>query len=299
MAKVLCLGVATLDHVFLVKSLSAQPTKLRAFDYARVGGGMAATAAVAVARLGGSAEFWGMLAEDERGREIVADLEAEGVKCGFIARGARVSPASAILVDEVGERMVCGYSDREAFEHDAELPLERVAQCDAVLADPRWRPAALKLFAAARERGIPSVLDADISPREILRELATVASHPVFSESGLEILAEGHSIEQRLEAVGRLVSGTVGVTLGPGGSLWWIDGRIERVAAPEIKAIDTLGAGDVFHGAFALALAEGKPVLEAARFATAAAALKCLRFGGRLGAPRRSELEAYLAKARS
>jgi len=299
MAKVLCLGVATLDHVFLVKSLSAQPTKLRAFDYARVGGGMAATAAVAVARLGGNAEFWGMLAEDDRGREIVADLEAEGVTCSFIARGAKVSPASAILVDQVGERMVCGYSDRAAFEHDVELPLERVAQCDAVLCDPRWRPAALKLFSAARERGIPSVLDADISSRETLQELASAASHPVFSESGLEILAEGHSIEQRLEAVARLVSGTVGVTLGPRGSLWWIDGKIERVAAPDIKAIDTLGAGDVFHGSFALALAEGRPVLEAARFATAAAALKCLRFGGRLGAPRRADLEAYLAKAQT
>lgn len=141
------------------------------------------------------------------------------------------------------------------------------------------------------------MLDADIAQREFLQELAAAASHPVFSESGLEILAEGDTIERRLEAVSRLVSGTMGVTLGPRGSLWWLDGRIAHIPAPAIKAVDTLGAGDVFHGAFALALAEGKPVLDAAHFASAAAALKCLHFGGRLGAPRRAELEAYLAGA--
>ncbi|MDR0440933.1 MAG: PfkB family carbohydrate kinase, partial [Candidatus Accumulibacter sp.] len=62
-----------------------------------------------------------------------------------------------------------------------------------------------------------------------------------------------------------------------------------------VKVVDTLAAGDVFHGAFALALVEGKNIEDAARFACAAASLKCTRFGGRLGCPTRAEVEEFLA----
>ena len=61
-----------------------------------------------------------------------------------------------------------------------------------------------------------------------------------------------------------------------------------------IKAVDTLGAGDVFHGAFALALVERQTIAAALRFAAAAAGLKCTRFGGSTAAPRRAEVEALL-----
>ena len=67
------------------------------------------------------------------------------------------------------------------------------------------------------------------------------------------------------------------------------------MSAFPIQPIDTLAAGDVFHGAFALALAEGRGETEAMRFAAAAAAIKCTRFGGITGAPGRAEAEAFLA----
>ena len=78
--------------------------------------------------------------------------------------------------------------------------------------------------------------------------------------------------------------------------LWWHDGTgVHHQDAYPIKAIDTLGAGDVFHGACVLALAEGAPFKEALRFSAAAAALKCSRFGGIAGAPNRAETEIFLA----
>ncbi len=91
-------------------------------------------------------------------------------------------------------------------------------------------------------------------------------------------------------------SALVGVTLGPGGFLWRDGDQERRQPAPAISVVDTLAAGDVWHGAFALALGEGRDVAAAARFANAAAALKCTRFGGRQGAPSRAEVEALLAR---
>ncbi len=76
----------------------------------------------------------------------------------------------------------------------------------------------------------------------------------------------------------------------------WRDGTaLRRSPAFPVKAVDTLGAGDVFHGAFALALAEGRDAPAAMRFGSAAAALKCSRLGGSTGAPTRAEVEAFMA----
>jgi sulfofructose kinase len=86
----------------------------------------------------------------------------------------------------------------------------------------------------------------------------------------------------------------VGATCGAAGYAWVEGGAVRRVGAPAVEVIDTLAAGDVFHGAFALALAESQPVEAAARFACHAASLKCTRFGGRLGCPTRAEVEASL-----
>ena len=85
-----------------------------------------------------------------------------------------------------------------------------------------------------------------------------------------------------------------GVTRGEQGTTMLVDGALHHVPAVPVQVVDTLGAGDIFHGAYALALAEGKPVLAAARFASAAAAVKCSRPGGREGSPTRSEVEELL-----
>jgi sugar/nucleoside kinase (ribokinase family) len=85
------------------------------------------------------------------------------------------------------------------------------------------------------------------------------------------------------------------VTAGAEGSSWIADGAASHVPAPAVVAVDTLAAGDVFHGAYALALAEGRAIRDAARFASCAAAIKCSRPGGRDGAPTRAEVDARLA----
>ena len=81
--------------------------------------------------------------------------------------------------------------------------------------------------------------------------------------------------------------------------MWRADGRLEHLPAFAVRTIDTLGAGDVFHGAFTLALAEGLIERDALRWASAAAAVKCTRFGGIAGAPIRAEVEAFIAGQKS
>jgi sulfofructose kinase len=124
-------------------------------------------------------------------------------------------------------------------------------------------------------------------------DLARRATHTMFSEPGLAMVSGTAEPGAGLNRVAARVPGVVGVTLGPAGALWR-EGAVEhRLAAPAVRAVDTLAAGDIWHGAFTLALGEGRAIADAVRFANVAAAIKCTRYGGRSGAPSRAEVEAW------
>jgi sulfofructose kinase len=210
-----------------------------------------------------------------------------------VTPGAR-TPSSGVLVDAEGERILAVFPGA-GLPEDAPVPETLLDGAGAVLADPRWVGGAGRIFALAASRGLPRVLDADIAPRATLQALAAQADHILFSQRGLaEFGGEGDAATS-LAAAARVLRGTVAVTLGAGGSLWWREGRAVHLPAPRVAARDTTGCGDVFHGAYALALAEGRPIEDAARFATAAAALKAERGDGWAGMPGRAAVEALLA----
>lgn len=297
MIRILCVGMATIDHVFRLPVIPREPTKVRASEYVRISGGMAANAAVAVARLGGQVEFWGPVGSDANGDAILAELATEGVVVSGVQRVPQRSAVSAIMVDEAGERLVCGYSDPSIFDAEPELPLDRLAGFDVVLTDCRWWKAARQVLRAARKLGMPALFDGDIAPAEILAEVAPLASHPIFSEKGLVLATDGTAHDERLASIARQSGGFAGVTLGPRGFVWCEGDQIHRIGVPpDVKVIDTLAAGDVFHGAYAYALALRMTAGAAARFASATAALKCTRFGGRSGTPSHAEVDALLAR---
>jgi len=297
MTRILCLGMSALDAIYRVPAIPATPTKVLATGFIESGGGMAANASVGVARLGGQAHYWGRVGDDSLGDRIVADLAREGVDVSAVRRLPNcVSPSAAILIDTVGERLVCAYNDPRLDQDPGWLPLARIGEFAAVLADVRWPQGAAAVLDAARALGLPAVLDGDVGPPDALADLTRRASFAAFSEPGLERLVGEISVGMGLRHAAAATTAMVGVTLGPDGFLWLEDGREHRMPAPDIHAVDTLAAGDVWHGAFTLMLGEGRPVADAARFANAAAALKCTRFGGRAGAPTRPEVEALLAR---
>ena len=294
MAGVYCLGIATLDFVYKLDALPTRGEKYRARELAVVGGGCAAIASVAIARLGGRAWLATRLADDATGDAIRAELEREGVD----AAGSRVvpdlrSPTSAIFVDAQGERMVVSYSDPDMPEDADWLPEALPPEADAVLVDTRWGAGSLAALHLARQASKPGVLDGD---RQLPHpDLLTVASHIAFSAQALRDIAGEADPRQALLALTRRTDAWLAVTLGPDGVLFVDRGEIAHSPAFRVETVDTLGAGDVWHGAFALALAEGQDERAAIRFASAAAAIKCMRFGGRAGTPDRAELEAFLS----
>lgn len=291
---ILVCGLAVLDLVFRVDEIPVRPDKYPADDMVIVGGGCAANAAVAIVRLGGRATLIARVGDDLVGDVIVDGLEVEGVDCGFVQRhpGSR-SPVSAVLVDRTGERLVVNYRNRD-LPDDVMRAGETAARADAVLVDTRWPAVAIAALEAARRRGVPGVVDAEAP---IPFEVARAASHVVFSRSGLGEFTGLDRVEEALDTARRLVSGWVAVTLGADGTLVLDQGAPRLIPAPVVAVVDTLGAGDVWHGAFTLALAEGRPEVEAVRFANAAAALKCTGLGGRSATPDRSAVTALLSQS--
>jgi sulfofructose kinase len=296
MTSIVCLGIVARDLVFRVAQLPPQPGKLTAHGLQRVGGGMSGSSSVAVARLGGTVSFWGRLGDDPEGHALRAELQAHGVSVPAPAEPGTETPTAAVLVADNGERLLAVYRGRLNDSPDW-LPLAQLVSVQAVLADFRWPAGARALFAAARERGLPSVLDADMGDPDGVRSLLPGVQHAVFSEAGLAEAAGPGDVEQALRQVQALGPAVVGVTLGERGSMFLLDGVVHRIAAVPVAARDTNGAGDVFHGAYTLALAEGRRVLDAAHWASAAAALKCRNGTGWGASPTRAEVDAFIAAA--
>ncbi len=295
MPHVLCAGIATLDQVFRLEAMPARAEKYRASDLAITGGGTAANAAVAMARLGARVALCSTLGDDATGREIRAGLEREGVSTDLVrVRPGLRSPLSAILVDRAGERVIVSYADPDWLRDASGLPERLPDGIDATLGDTRWQTGSAHVFRLARAAGKPAILDGDRAPAEV-PELVDLATHVAFSLQGLRDLTGETQARRALQAFGPRPGTWIGVTDGARGAFWWEEGAIRHQPAFAVPVVDTLGAGDTWHGAFAVRVAEGAAEGEAARFASAAAALKCMRFGGRDGAPRREEVEAFLA----
>jgi sulfofructose kinase len=297
---ILCTGIAVLDEVFRVGEFPVADTKGDAVEFVSVGGGCAANASVAVARLGGRAQFAGPLGgppgKEAIGDRILAGLARERVDCAACVRVKGVpSSISAIVVNARGERTIVNHRDNRLA---AALPKnvdKLVASVDVVLADNRFPEFVLPICVAARERGIPVVLDADKPTRKSDR-LFTIASHVIFSAEGLRATAGVNDLSSALDIMGKRTRSFLAVTNGANDVLWR-DGRIVRsMRVFRINAVDTLAAGDVFHAGFALALAEGSEALQAMHFAAAAAAVKCTRFGGSAVVPSRPEVDAFLRR---
>jgi sulfofructose kinase len=294
--RMIAVGAICSATIFRVDSIPPPPAKVLATETCHLIDGMALAAACAFSKLGGSGSVWSRVGDDRLGVEAREMMLEEGLDVS----GLHVVPGSttshvAIIVDKHGDRIVIPFHDPHADASPDWLPLPSLAEVDMVHCETRWAEGAESALKAARAMNIPCMIDGDVAPSATLRRLIPLADYAVFSDAGLLVYAECTDINLALVKVGSEHPGHVGASCGPEGYRWYEDGRIRHVEAPTVDAVDTLGAGDVFHGAFGLAVLEGKSIGAAARFACAAASLKCTRFGGRLGCPTRSEVEALVA----
>lgn len=297
--RIVCVGHTAFDRVFMLDRVASPPAKLAARAYLEMGGGMAANAAVALAHLGAQAEFWGPAGDDAMADAMAADFVRHGVDCAGMRRVPGCSSShSVILVDNSGERLIVTMRGDVLRDTGDWLPMGRLAGTAALLADVRWPPGSLRALVAARTAGVPSVLDGDTGEREAMRALVAQVDYAVFSEPGFASFTDADAATGLKQALAMGARAAV-VTRGERGCEW-IDandpGRLRHTPAFPANAVDTTGAGDAFHGAFTLRIAEGATLQEAIVFASAAGALKVARRGAR-SVPSRSAVEALLRQA--
>ncbi len=294
MTKLLIAGVAVIDFVFQVDEMPRRPEKYRARGAEIIGGGGAANAAVTVARLGGDAMLATRLGDDAIADMILAELQRERVDCRLARRleGKR-SSFSSVFIDARGERQIVNFRDMGmSFDADWLTPT-LPARFDAALCDTRWPQGGPAILNAARKLGVPAVVDAEAPIHEAMDTLRA-GSHVAFSLQGLRDYCGHEDVERGLRQAAQETGAWVCVTDGENGVTFLASGAVGHVPAFAVEVVDTLAAGDVWHGAFALMLGEGMAEPEAIRIANAVAAIKCTRFGGRAGVPTRAEAEAFM-----
>ncbi len=267
-----------------------------AFD--EICGSNALNGAIGIVRLGGRASICGPMgdAEETSSRFIFDQMAHEGIETKhLIHMPGLVTPISAVMIDPTGERTIVTFRDPKLWQvklPDFDTLLD---DCAAILTESRCAEFCTELCAEAIRRGIPVIVDVDRAMS--LREgLLNASSHLVFSERAAAGDRRRHRRRPGAEEDCQTDAVVPGGNAGPEGTIWLDEkGEIQETPAFPVHTVDTLGAGDVFHGAFALAITEKQELRQALRFASAAAALKCTRFGGAFAAPQRAEVEELLS----
>jgi sulfofructose kinase len=300
--RILCIGIPVRDLTFRVEAVPARGSKANATHLAEICGGNALNAAIAMARLGGRVSFAGPLgdAREISSGFILERMEAEGIETTQIVRmPGLMTPVSAIMIEPSGERTLTIYRDPALSTVKLPDADALLADCRAVLVESRCATFATSLCAEARRRGIAVIVGVDRA-MSLQDSLLTVASHLLFASEQVQETAGIADDGAALKRLAALTPAFLAATRGPRGTIWLNEaGELEETPAFAVQAVDTLGAGDVFHGAFTLRLAEGGGVREALQFAAAAAALKCTRHGGGMASPQRIEVEKLLSMSQT
>ena len=282
---ILCIGNATWDRIFNVNEIPSEATKYFSTSYHEIGGGVAATAAVAIATLGANVSLLTRLGNDNVGRAIKEDLNKWGVDTSLLQQFNDTSSSNAVVhVDPAGERQITVHRDSNLPVNSDWITEELLENIDCILCDCTWSEGAEKLLTLANSKGIPSVIDADLGG-ETMAKLVSLGTDVAFSYPALCQMTGETDIEKALLAAQQNTNGTVYVTNGEHGCYWVEDNIVKHVSGYRVNVVDTTGAGDVFHGALAFAIAKKLKGENAVNFANAVAALKCTKPGGRAGIP--------------
>jgi len=289
------LGQCSLDYLSLVDVYPRINTKQEVLEWHEQGGGPVATALVALSRLGISCCFHGITGDDEAGRKIRQSLADEGIDVkGLVQRKDSSSQLAFIAVEKSsGSRTIFWRRHSGKVLQPEELAEDFLCGSSLLLIDGLMMDVSLAAEKRAREMNIPVLLDAG-SARPGMSDLAMRCDYVVASE----VFAEGlgweltpQALLKESEALGARV---LTITRGEEGSITVADGRIIRMPAFKIDAVDTTGAGDVFHGGYIFGLLQGWDLERVVRFASAVAAIKCRQIGGRTGIPRLNEVMQFL-----
>jgi sulfofructose kinase len=279
--KIVGAGICCLDYIATAPRPQWGGTT-RINNYLRAGGGLVATALVACARLGAQTELISMLGGDKVGGEILEGLRREDLGVAHVKRSKEgLSPFSFIHVDERhGDRTIFHHPGRGLTHH---VDLAVLDGADVLLVDDYYPELVREVVPKAREKGIPII--ADTSPTEKDRDWLAQVDILIAPNDYFNTGDFGYDLDRALDTIHDYGPSTAVITQGAEGWAASHQGNRYRGPAFNVDAVDTTGAGDVFHGAYAFAVAQGWDIPKCAEFSSAVSALKCTQPGGRAGIP--------------
>lgn len=292
---VLGLGSVTVDLIGTLKSWPGEGMKQPLQSMSIHDGGLVGTALTAVARLGGRACFAGKLGHSDMAHRAIETFEKDGVNTSYIIRAENTEPIIAFVFTNSisGERNIFWTNQNVQYPFPPELPENWYNNIRVLLVDHESGFAGIEAAKIAIAHNIPVVVDIEQN-KPYVPELMTVSSHIVVSENFAAAYTKKTTIPEIITSLRTSLHQTIIITQGQKGCSGIANNEFFEIPAFKVKVVDTTGCGDVFHGAYALAIARGKTVINAAKFACAAAALCATKLGGRDGIPTQNELEIFI-----
>ena len=290
------LGCVAVDDFLYTEKTAVVGGKTRVTGRRRQIGGLTALALQAAARLGVTCSFEGLMGSRAEWTFVDDELTALGVTTSFAPRRDDVHPVlSTIAVAPSGERTIF-FDDSSPAGPDDDPDLSRIGECAVLFLDGHGVPGAIVAAEFARSRGIPIVADCETIQHPRSHELLDLVDHLILPAAFAMAVTGASSPSGAAERLGHPERTLAAVTDGADGVFHSIAGdRARHMPAFPVEAIDTTGCGDVFHGAYASAIARDVAPLDSLRFASAAAAVLSSRRGGPERLPSREEVDALLA----
>lgn len=281
-------GANSVDYVY---RLPAYPepdgpnAKMRISSHTLSCGGQVATALCTCASMGLRVKYVGATGTDDNGKRIRDELARRGVDMTDAVIRDVTNQFAVIMVDEhAGERIVLWDRHAGLVLRERELPLDIVSSARIVHVDDVDQEAAIRISTLARSAGLPVTSDIDrITDRT--EELIAAVTIPMFAEHVPAALTGEKDFERALRKLRLRHSGMLCVTLGPRGAVLLDGDDFHEEPGFKVDAVDTTGAGDVFRGAFIVALLRGDAPAAMLRFANAAAGASCTKLGAINGVP--------------
>lgn len=295
---VLGMGCVAVDELLFVDEYPAEDTKAPVRRRERQCGGLTATALVAAARMGGRCAYAGTLGADPASHFVAGRLSEEGIDLRYLRLQRDVRPIqSTILVAASGTRTVLyDLSGAQGARIDWP-PAEAIQNARVLFVDHFGVEGMTRAARLARKAGVSVVADFECDPGNGFADLLNLVDHLVVSEHFACQLTGVADPAAAACALWTSQRAAVVVTAGQRGG-WFVSDNSpttpQHYPAFAVDAVDTTGCGDVFHGAYTAALAEGRDLADRIRLASAAAALKVTRPGGQAGIPRREAVELFL-----
>jgi ribokinase len=304
-ARVAVVGSSNMDLVVKSDRIPVVGETILGGDFLMAPGGKGANQAVAAAKLGGQVFFIAKLGDDIFGTQSLANFKKVGVNTKYVSRTKDApSGVALIMVDATGNNLivVAPGANQKLSAADVKRAKADIASCGAVVAQLEISLETVVCAAQiAKKAKSPFILNpapARPLPVELLKLVDVLTPNETEARilSGIAVNDEttARAAAEKLLETG---VGTVILTMGIQGYLLAGRGATEFVAAHKVKAVDTTAAGDAFTGGFAFALAAGRPIAEAARFANYVAALSVTKMGAQPSMPTLQEVEKFRKSA--